>query len=795
MLRPGDNFGSYAIEKILGEGAMGVVYLAVDTRSERQVALKLIREELVKSREFCARLADEASQTSRIDSPYVVKVWEHAEHDGLPFISLEYVAGEELRAVLSELSLPQKIDVMRQTAAGLKAAHAVNLVHRDLKPENLRLTPEGTVKILDFGLAKTVSSDTVDEQGNIEGTLYYLSPEQVSGDPISSSSDLFSFGTILYEMFTGSRPFEGSYPAAIIYSILHEDPAPPRELDPQLPEWTDQIIMRLLAKKVSGRFKDISELLEVLGQSLETGHVRPKDQYVKAKQTATVLDLKNLSGDPNWEYFCAGFTEDVIRELSRRTDLIVSSEPSTAAVRNVREIFERCKSDFVIMGSLLKWQDSIKLQLSIYGENGDKLISGESYQGKADDLFDILARAALATSDALAKAAGFSLVDVEDFLKTDVSAYDLYLKGKSYYQTNTPEYLDLAAIMYQRALDIDPNLALAHAGLSDVYTYQYMAYYDRTSAKIQAALQEADKAIRLAPKLPEAHRSLGRYYMFTGKIAEAEMAFSMAIEFNPKYAVAYRTMAWLKEQQGDRDGALAWATKALELAPTDLETLLLLSMLNMDQRKFTVAMATLQRAIELGPDYGRAYYLLGVVYKKLGVLDLALENLLLAIKYKGDPNCFVEAGYIYIVNRDYEKARARLSESVEASYLAFVAEYYLGFLEMRLGNDTKAREHFGKSIALGIVSESDGTENLHITAYRALAQAAMGKKDEAIALLEHVAGRSEVSGEIFYLVARAYALSGESERARSLMQSALSGHAGPTEKELRADPHFESITD
>ncbi len=774
---------------------MGVVYLASDSRSGEQVALKLIRDEVAKSAEYRSNLAHEAAQTKAIDSPYVVKVWEQSEIDGIPYLALEYVAGQELRAVLSELSLQQKIDVMRQAAEGLKAAHKENLVHRDLKPENIRLTPDGTIKILDFGLAKTINPDTVDEQGNIEGTLYYLSPEQVSGDPISTSSDLFSLGTILYEMFTGSRPFEGSYPAAIIYSILHEDPVPPREIDPKLPDWIEQIIMRLLAKKGSARYKDIGEMLEALQQSLATGQARPKDRYVKPKQTATVVDLKNLSGDPSWDYFCVGFTEDVIRELSRRTDLIVSAEPSTTAPRNVREVFERCHSDFVVMGALLKWQDSIKLQLSIYGENGDKLISGESYQGKAEALFDILSKAALDSSDILARAAGSSPVDVEEYLKTDISAYDLYLKGKNYYQTNTPEYLNLAAIMYQRALEIDPKMALAHAGLSDVYTYQYMAYYERTPAKIQAALEEAEKAIKLAPKLPEAHRSLGRYYMFTGKISEAELAFSMAIEFNPKYAVAYRTMAWLKEQQGDRDGAMEWAKRALELAPTDLETLLLLSMLNMDQRKFTVAMATLQRAIELGPDYGRAYYLLGTVYSKLGVMDLALENMLLAIKYKGDPNCFVEAGYLYLVQKQFQKARELLMQSVEAGYLTFVAEYYLGYIELLQGDEAAAGQHFEKSLLQGAAAEAGTGQNPHITAYKAMATAGRGQIDAALAVLGQLATTPDLNGEVLYSMARAYALAGDFGPAKTYIQLALAGHAGPTEKELRSDPHFALIQD
>jgi serine/threonine protein kinase/tetratricopeptide (TPR) repeat protein len=795
MLTPGGTHGPYAIDKVLGEGAMGQVYLATDLRTDQPVALKVIKKELADSPTFRQRLADEGAQTGRIDSPHVVKVIDQGEVDGLPYIALEYVPGQELRELLSELTLNQKIDITRQVAAGLQAAHKINLVHQDLKPENIRLTPDGVAKILDFGLAKTVTTDGVDAQGNIEGTLYYLSPEQASGEPITVSSDLFSFGTVLYEMFTGSRPFEGSYSAAIIYSILHEDPVPPIEIDSQLPESINQIIMRLLAKRPAGRFAGIGEMLEVFEQGLKTGQVKPKDQYVKAKQTATVVDLKNLSGDPSWEYFCQGFTEDVVRELSRRTDLIVSAEPATSVPRNVREVFEKCHSDYVVMGSLMKWQENIKLQLSIYGDNGDKLIFGESFQGSADGLFDLLAQAAQSASNTLAKAAGFSLVDVEEYLQTDVSAYDLYLKGKNYYQTTTPEYLDLAAVMYKRALEIDPKLALAHAGLSDVYTYQYMAYYDRTPAKIEAALAEADAAIKLAPKLPEAHRSLGRYYMFTGKVAEAELAFSMAIEFNPKYAIAYRTMAWLKEQQGDREAALDWAKRALELAPTDLETLLLLSMLNMDQKKFTVAMATLQRAIELGPDYGRAYYLLGIVYKKLGVLDLALENILLAIKYKGDPNCYVEAGYIYLVNKLYDKARTQFNNSVDEGYLSFVAEYFLGYLETKLGNADAARSHLEKSILLGSGADTSGTENLHITAYRALAMATMGQTDLARPLLEHVRDHPDVNGEVLYEAARGFAVIGDQKEASACLQRALEGSAGPTEKELKFDPHLESISD
>ncbi|UCD94116.1 MAG: serine/threonine protein kinase, partial [Candidatus Zixiibacteriota bacterium] len=194
MLTPGSTFGHYRIEESIGAGAMGVVYKALDTRSDEYVALKLVDDKLSQSAEYRERLTGEAEAASMIDSPFVVKVWEHAECDGCPYIALEYVPGKDLRQVVAEYDFNQKIEFINQIGQGLKSAHDRGLIHRDLKPENIKVNEEGDIKILDFGLAKIVSTDTVDIHGNIEGTLHYLSPEQLTGDPLTFASDIFSFG-------------------------------------------------------------------------------------------------------------------------------------------------------------------------------------------------------------------------------------------------------------------------------------------------------------------------------------------------------------------------------------------------------------------------------------------------------------------------------------------------------------------------------------------------------------------------------------------------------------------------
>lgn len=790
MLSPGSTFGNYRIDEIIGAGAMGVVYKAMDSSSDQVVALKLIDDKLSKSPQYRDRLAQEAESAGIIDSPYVVKVWEYSEHEGQPYISLEYIPGEDLRTTLENYDFNQKAELARQIGEGLKSAHLQGLIHRDLKPENIKVTEEGQAKILDFGLAKTVSADSVDQYGNVEGTLYYLSPEQLTSDPLSFGSDLFSYGVILYELFTGKRPFEGEYPAAIIYSILHEEPTPPSEISEGLPRKFDEVVMKLLSKSPSDRYADIQEVLDQIEKCLSGEEEYEVGEPVRVRQTVTVIDLKNLSGDQSWEYFCIGFTDDLISELSRRTDLVISAQPSSEYTRDIRDCFKRCRSDFLIAGSLMKWQEKIRLHLCIYGTDGQDMVFGKKYEADSQEIFSILSQAVEDTSEKLTEITGFGTVDVEEMFKTDVNAYDYYLKGKNYYATNKPEDLEFAEQMFKKALEIDPNLAFAYSGLSDVYAFQYMAYYDRSQEKIDKAKAEALKAIKISPELPEAHRSLGRYYMFIGNFGEAEKSFRKAVEFNPKYAIGYRTLAWLNELSGNHEEAIRWAGMSLKFAPNDLETLLLLSLINMDLRKHTVAMATLQRAIELAPDYGRAYYNLGTVYLKLGVLEPALDNFQLAIKYKGDPNAYIEAAYVHYIYRDYDRAREKFKASIEAGFFPFVALYYLGKLEKDCGNADASLQYYTEAVQVAEEYEQKDQENPHIKAYLAMALAAVGEDERASSILQYLEGQGQGEGEILYSVARGYAVLEMESKVRELLKKAVVEHAGPTEKELAIDPHF-----
>ncbi len=796
MLTAGETFGHYQIESVIGRGGMGTVYKALDTQLQRTVALKIINEDLSRSEENNRRLKAEAKKVGQIDSPYVVKAWDCAEFNGRPFITFEYIEGVSLRELLPELDFYQKIELALKILTGISSAHKKYVIHRDLKPENIRVTPEGHPKILDFGLALSTSrGDSVDATGNIEGTIQYASPEQLSGDTISSKSDLFSFGVILYEMFTNELPFKGDYSASTIYSILYEEPEPPAELNDDIPGWVNDLIIKLLQKNPSERFFDANEVLKNIEDNMSGAVQRFPIAVAKKRKTVTVVDLKNLSSDSSWDYFSQGFTEEVISELNKRTSLIVSPQPASALPKDIREVFKRCRSDFVIIGSLMPWQEKIRLSLTIYGDHGAQIISSEKLESPSGELFQLLSKAAAAVAEVLADITGSTTKEVAASPTPDVSAYDYYLKGRNYYQTNRPEDLVFAENMFKKALNIDSNLAIGHAGLADVYAFQYMAFYDHTPDKIALAKKEAEIALSINPSLPEAHRSLGRCYMFTDQPEKAEKEFTKAIYINPKYAVAYCTIAWLKLSTGQLDEALAWAKKSLELSPTDLETHLLLSLIHMDSRKHTLALATLQRAIELGPDYGRAYYCLGNVYMKLGVPDLALENFLLAIKYQGDPNSFIDAGYVYLLQKNYDIAKEMFKQSIAQGHLKFAAYYYLGLAERFSGSEEKAIEQFNNVIITAEEQKNAQTKNDHLLAFQAKAYASIGNAAKARELLDTLSAQTHITGEILCIISRGYSLIGDNDNSRKYLHRSLEMPDGPTEKEVKFDPHFQNILD
>jgi len=791
MFEAGTNIDDYEILDTIGQGGMGIVFRAKDKRLDRIVALKFIYQKFADNPSYREKFTQEAKSAAKIDSEHVVRIWNYSEYDNLPYISYEYIEGKHLDDVAPNLSFEKKLEIALQMAEALDAAHKFNVIHRDFKPSNIMITDASKVKILDFGLARQLTLDSVDDKGDIEGSINYISPEQVSGDLQTFTTDIFSYGVVLYEMFTGKRPFTGEHQANIIYSILLEDPESPTEVNPDLPSWMDYFILSLLSKSPGDRIGSMREIIEILKSPFKKYGDSAKTPV--RKKTAAIINMRNLSGDLSWNYFCKGFTEDLMQELSQRTNLIVAIKPESYEDHSIEELFKLCRTDYIITGSLKKWKDTISLYLNVYEQNDSYVIFERKYDGNSEQLFDILSKASNEVAIAFATAGVVKDAHNINRRAPDVTAYDFYLKGREYYKTNRPEDLEYAIKMFNKALSLDPQLGSAHAGLSDVYTYQYMAYHDRNTETIQKAEKEAEKAIQLDELSPDAHRALGRYHMVTGDMDNAEKALIKSIELSPKYALGYRTLAWLKNIQGDDQSALLWVRKAHALAPTDLESLLLMSLLYLDLKRYTTSMATLKRLIELGPDYGRAYYNLGIVYMKLGVFDLALENFLASVKFKDDPNSYNNTGYVYLVKKDFESAQKYFEESIKNDCMKFISYYYLGLIKRQLDNHVDALKSFRMSMAEIEECEQKDVANSIMLSYKAMALSAIGEKEKALKIIKNLTSECCHEGNILWNLARCYCMMKDKDAAEKYKNIAMKEHIGPTEKEILKDPHFVMI--
>lgn len=787
ILHDGTTFGIYQIESFLGQGGMGKVYRALNTQLGRVEAIKVLNREFSENTTYRSLIKKEAIAAARIDSPNVVKVFNHGEIDGRPYIAMEFIEGIPLDNCINDLEFSEKTSIALQIANGLNEAHKQSLIHRDIKPGNILIHNSKYVKILDFGLAKIIDPEEIHTGDEIAGTHHYLSPEQLSGGPLSVKSDMFSFGVLLYEMFTGVKPFDGEVSAIVSYAILMEEPDPPACINPDLPGWIDELILKLIAKDPGDRFPEMENVCNFVDSNLKN----PKRKQVisqKARYTVSVMDFDNQSGDESWDYFCTGFTGDIRDELSDKTNLIVMS--SSYKDDPISVLFSKFRSDFIIRGSLSKSDSAIKLRMEVFYKENRSLVFTKTLTGNIDSIFELRQKAVRDSANSLTKFTGNPKLGEEEIPSTNVDAYEYFLKGKKYYHSARYEELQFAEKMFTKSLQIDPNFAPSRSGLSDLFAYQYMAFSDDRQIKIERAFEEARKAQEINPDLPEAYRAEGRCHMFIGNFTLAEKALQKAIGLNPKYAVGYRTLAWLKETMGEHKTALYWTNMALMYAPNDIETLVLRGIILMDMRKHVDAIAVLHRAVELSPDEGRAYHYLGMVYLRLGAADKALDNFLMGIKYGGDPNSNIEAGYLYIIRGEYEKAEPLLKSCIECGFFPFMGYYILGFLESERGNKETAKAYFKLSQKSADEFSGNPEVEMYALSFKAVALASSGEKQISTKLLDNVFDSDAKDGGIYHCLARGYAVLGMESKANECLSRAITEHAGPSEKEIALDPHF-----
>ena len=748
-LQAGARVGSYEIREFIAAGGMGEVYRARHVVLQREVAIKTLAGHA--SGEAAARrLIREARHASVLDHPNICTIYEVGEGEDVPFIVMQYVAGQSLSAIIREAVPPidTALGLAMAIADALEHAHEHGIVHRDLKSSNIVVDPDGRPIVLDFGLAKRLPTaapsqsrePTVTTHDTVAGTLSHMAPEVLLGSAADARSDVWSLGILLYELVSGELPFTGRTPYETSSAILGE---PPRPLPGRVPLALRLVIERCLAKEPDRRYQRAADvrtgldairrrhawpligrlLISVRRRTLiETGAalvfvialilagdalVRRSPLPPSGLSTLAVLPLRNATGDRDVAYYADGVTEALTTQLGAASSVRIIARASAAQVagraRTVREAGTQLGADAVLEGAVRKAGDRVEVEVHLVQPATGRVLWAERFERNAADVLaleaDVVRSLAIAIRLTLRADASDRLAMVRAVAP---AVYEEYLKGRYEWNSRTPQSLQLAIDHYRRAIDLDPTYAPAHAALADCYNQLGTVMVGTGSPQEfrPRASAEAIKALQLDPFSAEAHAALGYVHHYNWQWAEAEQEFRRAIDLNPNYSLVHIWYANLLMSRNRMTEAVRQAAAGRELDPFSLIVNTNVGWVLDFAGRHEDAVRQLRQVIAMDSGYVQAHFRLTDALRHSGRFSEAIEEgKRLVTMSGGSASALGLLASVYAHANEPDRARAIIDELLARSRNAYVPPWSIVGALVALGEKDEAMKWIEKGIA------------------------------------------------------------------------------------------------